>query len=399
MSRVLTQRAVDAAKPRMKRFGLPDKLIPGLQLLTQPTGHRSYVLYARLHGRQIKLLVGNAGILTLGEAREQARRLLVAIARGEDPRVSKREALQPAPETFATTVARFLARHVKVHNRSWRATERILERSVLPRWGNRPLGSITRVDVISLLDGIADRAPVMANRVLAAIRKLFNWCIERGLIEHSPCERVRAPSREVARDRTPSDDELRQIWQAADTLGYPFGPCIQMLILTGARRSEVGGMRWSEIDPTLTTWTLPKERAKNGVAHVLPLSTAAREILQALPRFDGSDFVFTLNGATPIRGFARFKVRLDAAIDPPLAPWCLHDLRRAVASGMAKLGVALPVIEKVLNHTSGSFRGVVGVYQRHDFAAEKAAALEAWGRHVVGLTCRRREVMRLRAAE
>jgi integrase len=386
MAKILTQRAVDAAKPRAKRYGRPDGLIPGLQFIVQPSGFKSYALYARINGAQAKLQVGNASILTLAQARDQARQLLALIAQGQDPRTAKREALQPALETFATVARRFIERHAKPHTRGWRTTERILACDALPRWGRRPIAAITRADVIALLDSIVDRgSPIMANRTLAVVRKLFSWCVERGTLEHSPCERVKAPARENERDRTPSDAELARIWRAANELGYPFGSVIQLLILLGQRREEIAGMRWSELDNELALWTLPKERVKNRTAHVVPLPPAAREILRTIPRFSGSDFVFTTTGTKPVSGFSKAKQCLDAAISPPLPAWTLHDLRRSAASGMARLGVSLPVVEKVLNHVSGAFRGVAGIYQRHDFAQEKREALETWANHVLAL--------------
>jgi integrase len=385
MPRILTQRAVDASRPRPRRYGRPDGLIPGLQLLIEPSGHKAYVLYARLNGKQINPRVGNANILSLAQARERARQLLVQIAQGQDPR-TKTVTSQPVVETVATVVHNFVERYAKPRVRNWRVIERILKREIVPRWGSRPISDVSKSDVIALLDSIIDRgAPVMANRVLAVVRRLFNWCVERGTLVHSPCERVKAPAREVARDRTPSDAELAQIWRTADELGYPFGPCIQLLILTGQRRSEIAGMRWSELNSELTSWVLPPSRTKNKRVHTVPISSAARAILQSVPRFIGSDFVFTTSGAKPVNGFAVAKARIDRAIVPPLAPWVLHDLRRSVASGLAALGTQQPVVEKILNHISGSFAGVAGIYQRHSYRNEMTEALEAWGRHVLAL--------------
>jgi integrase len=153
------------------------------------------------------------------------------------------------------------------------------------------------------------------------------------------------------------------------------------LILTGQRLREVSEMEWKEIDLNAKLWTLPGKRAKNGAEHTIPLSDLAAEILKALPRIDGSSFVFTINGRNPIRGTHQAKRRIDK-LAPEIAPWVLHDIRRTVASGMARLGINLPVIEKLLNHVSGSFAGIVGVYQRHSFADEKRAALQTWARHV-----------------
>jgi integrase len=194
----------------------------------------------------------------------------------------------------------------------------------------------------------------------------------------------------VAEHEHDGDHELALIWRAADATDYPFGPFTKLLMLTGQRREEIAGMRWSELDPDLTTWTLPRERTKNAEPHQVPIVPWARTILAGLPRMVGSDLVFTTTGRTSISGFSRAKTTLDAAVTKlnggvPIAPWRIHDLRRTMATGMARLGVQLPVVEKLLNHISGSFAGVAGIYQRHDFADEKRQALEAWAQHLLTL--------------
>jgi integrase len=211
---------------------------------------------------------------------------------------------------------------------------------------------------------------------------MFNWAVARDIIASSPTAGIKPPSPERSRDRTLSDAELRLVWEAASTIGYPFGILVQLLIVTGQRRGEVAGMKWDEVDLTGRIWTLPRERVKNNQMHVVPLSKAAAAIVEAAPRIEGP-FVLTTTGATHAAGYAKGKQRLDALLPADMPAWRLHDLRRSVASGMARLGINLPVIEKVLNHSSGSFAGIVGVYQRHDFAEEKCRALEAWGKHVM----------------
>ena len=244
---------------------------------------------------------------------------------------------------------------------------------------------ISRRDVLDVLDRVVDNgAPIAANRVFSAIRKFSNWCVQRDIIAASPCAGVKPPTVERSRDRVLTDDELRRIWHAADKIGPPFGDMVKMLLLTGQRRDEAARMQWNEIDFERRLWTLPAARVKNDKPHEVPLSNAAIELLNSLPRIVG-DYVFTTTGQTPASGYSKGKRRLDALV-PDMPPWRLHDLRRSVASGLARLGINLPVIEKVLNHTSGSFAGIVSVYQHHTFAAEKRAALDAWGRHVEGLT-------------
>jgi integrase len=217
---------------------------------------------------------------------------------------------------------------------------------------------------------------------------MCRWAVSRGVIERSPCDGVAAPSAEKPRDRVLSLEELRLVWRAAEKLGYPYGPITQLLILTGARKSEIGGITWDEIDFEKRLWALPAARSKNKRAHVLPLSPQVVAILQSLPRFAGSKMVFSPSGKIP-DSFAYAKIRLDAAIaaenGEQLPAWIFHDFRRSVASGLAALGVTLHVIEKCLNHVSGSFAGVTGIYQRHSFANEMRAAMDAWARRIEAL--------------
>jgi integrase len=392
MTKVLTQRGVETIKPRSDRFGKADGLIPGLQLLVHPSGRKSFALFPRVHGKQIKITIGDAAVLTLAQAREKAKRKLALIASGEDPRAAKQEAIRTASETVEAVARRFIERHVKPNLRRSYEVERQIEREIVPRWGKRPITSIVKRDVVALLDDIVDRGSlVMANRMLSTLRRLFNWAIDRGLIETSPCDRIKPPASEIKRDRAHGDAELALIWRATETLNPPFGAFIRLLILTGQRCGEVAGMRWSELDPGLQMWTLPAARVKNRVQHQIPLAPEVRDILAGLPRIDGCDLVFTTNGRTSIGGFARIKAALDKAVTSlnggsPIPKWVVHDFRRSAASGMARLGVQLPVVEKILNHVSGSFAGVAGIYQRHDFAGEKRTALEIWGRHVLALT-------------
>ena len=220
-----------------------------------------------------------------------------------------------------------------------------------------------------------------ANRVLSTLSRFFNWLVERDVIKASPVMGVRNPSPETARDRILSDDEVAAVWAATEAPGH-FNWIVRVLLLTGQRRSEVANMTWSEIDLDNATWTIPAARAKNGKLHVVPLSPPVIEILSAVPAVAGQDLVFSLNGERGFSGFSKAHGRLADAVQAD-RPWTLHDLRRTVASGMARLGINLPVVEKILNHVGGAFRGVSGVYHRHDYAAEKRHALELWASHVM----------------
>jgi integrase len=238
--------------------------------------------------------------------------------------------------------------------------------------------------VLDLIDSIADRGAVtMARRVQAHLHRFFKWAVGRGILESNPAADLPKPGNEVRRDRVLSDDEIASVWRGCEQLAWPFGTAICSLLLTGARREEIGQLRWSELDADSASINLRGARTKNAQPHTIPLSTVMSSLLNDVPSIGVSDYVFTTNGKTPVSGWSRAKDRLDqmALIDP----WRLHDLRRTVATGMQKLGVGLQVIEAVLGHVSGSRAGVVGVYQRHSFDAEKRVALEAWGAHVMAL--------------
>jgi integrase len=271
---------------------------------------------------------------------------------------------------------------------SQRETERLLRAEFLPKLGNRCLGEVGRADIRQLVEDIAERVPIVANRTLGLLRLLCNWARAQDIIAVSPCDGLKPPAPERSRDRILSDDEIRLFWRACETVGWPFGPLAQMLLLTGQRRDEVGAMTWSEVDLATATWRLAGERVKNSREHAIALSTPALRLLEGLPRID----VFTTSGAGPVDGFSRAKNRIDAAVleiarqgDPSIKEiphWTFHDLRRTAASGMASLRVAPHVVEAVLNHASGTIKGVAAVYNRYRYDEEKRAALEAWGRRV-----------------
>jgi integrase len=405
MGKGLTTRAVEAAKAADERQEIADAYLRNLYLVVQAkTGAKSWAVRYRFHGQSRKLTLGSFPAIDLKAARELGAKALRAVAEGHDPAREKVLARITEPDTIEAVAAQFIERHCQRVNRpkTIYETERLLNRHVLPRWRGRPIASIARRDVLNVLDRVIDSgAPIEANRTLAAVRKLFNWALSRDIIAASPCAGVKPPAAEQSRDRVLSDDELRNVWGASAAVGWPLGPIVQMLILTGQRRDEVGRMAWSELDLKAHLWTLPRERVKTNQAHEVPLSDAAVTVLKALPRIAASSFVFTTDGVTVFSGFSKSKCRLDALLPKDMAPWRLHDIRRSAASGLARLGVNLPVIEKILNHSSGSFAGIVGVYQKHSFADEKRKALDVWGDFVSDLVSDKpapKKVIKLRNA-
>jgi integrase len=204
------------------------------------------------------------------------------------------------------------------------------------------------------------------------------------------------PGEEVKRKRVLADDELRLAWIAAKKIGWPMGSAIQLPILTGARRDEIGALEWQEIDESRKEIRLAGERTENGEEHIIPLSNAAKKLIDALPRVECSKFVFTTTGETPISGWSRAKVNIDEIMHAELkarsdadkvglTPWRVHDLRRTAATGMERLGIKQQVVEALLGHTAGSKAGVTGIYQLHTYEDEKLAALEKWAKHVTTL--------------
>jgi len=438
-----TALSVKNEKPKSERQEIHDPGCRGLYLVVQPAGAKSWAFRYRFNGKPKKLTIGPVYLgkdepeevrldqpNTLAGARKLAGEAALQVAKGIDPAKHKKREKHQARlraenselldrDTVEAVARLFIEKYAKANTRetSWLEAARLVglkpdpdDRSklirtesggeVLSQWGSRTVHEITRRDVHDLLDAIVSRgSPVTANRALAVVRKMFAWAASRDIVTASPCVGINPPTTEKSRDRILTDDELRLVWRGAEIIGWPFGPLVQSLILTVQRRDEVADMKRTELRPQDRLWVIPKERVKNGQEHEVPLSELASALFEGLPQIGRSGLVFTMTGETPVSGFSRAKKRLDAEIlklqkvdagkrgdDPeavrPIPDWTLHDLRRTGASGMARLGVNLPVIEKILNHTSGSFRGVVGVYQRHSYADEKRKALDAWASFV-----------------
>ncbi|MBO6676588.1 MAG: tyrosine-type recombinase/integrase [Rhizobiales bacterium] len=384
MKRRLTPKTINALPPATgKRYEVRDALLPGLHLRVSATGGKVFYLSTRVHGHMKRIKIGSWPVLTLHDAREKARTLLRSIELGRYVEKAPYEAEQRT-KTLGEIVPEFISLYAKQHTKDWKGTERVLLK-FSPLF-SRPIDQIRRAEIHRVLDTIiADGAPTRANRALAAIKKLMNWCIDRGIIETSPVAALRPPTKEVARERVLSDRELVTCYRMAELEGFPFAPCVQMMMLTGQRRGEVSGMRWSELDLDNALWSLPSARVKNATAHIVPLAPMAVDILRSIPRFQRSDLVFTTTGTTPISGFGRLKERLDAAF-VDAEDWRFHDLRRTMATNMAMMGVAPHIIEAVLNHKSGIVSGVAAVYNRHAYLDEKRGALELWAKKLTELT-------------
>jgi len=381
----LSKRVIEELEPMEKDQFYWDTGITGLALKVTPKGKKTFLVQYRPGGRGTptrKMFIGPFGEVTFHKAQTEAKRILGLRAEGRDPAFEKQQAKHRAiSNRFSDVASDFLTKHVS-QNRTADETARILKRDVLPKWGKRGIHEIGKRDVNDLLDAVVARGShVMANRLLAVLRKLFNWSVSRGIITASPCEGLSAPYREKARDRVLSNDELVAIINTAKQMGGAFGSIIRMLILTAQRRNEVSEMAWDELDLDNNQWGIPSSRTKNEKPHTVHLSEQAAAVVTEVKNI--GPFVFTSNGKTPFSGFSKSKKRLDELSG--VSEWRLHDIRRTVTSGMAQLGIRPHIADKILNHQSGTISGVAAVYQRHKFLKERKTALNAWGNYVQSL--------------
>lgn len=393
----VTKRAVDAVKAEAADQFLWDEDLHGFGLKVTPAGKKVYLFQYRRGGRGSatrRMTIGAHGSpWTPATARIEAERLLVLVRQGGDPCDDKKERRRIKVDlAFEPYAAKFLADYGK---KTWCPgtygnAESNLRRYVTPALKKKALPLIRRSDVSAIFDSLPASSPALPRNIFALVRKLFAWAVERGDIERSPLEGFKGPPNVASRDRVLNDEELRLVSLGAAKLGYPFGTLVQLLMATGQRREEAAAMDWRELNKGASEWSIPAGRAKNGTAHIVPLSSLAFSTFADLTHdevWPKRGLIFTTTGKTPVSGFSRAKARLDKIItelndDEPLRPWRLHDLRRTLATGLQRLGVRFEVTEAVLNHVSGSKSGVAGVYQRHDWKDEKRTALNSWAQHL-----------------
>jgi integrase len=403
----------DAACQRLKaapgqRVDYFDAALPGFALRVSgptprnPDGRKSWVVFFRIGGQQRRLTIEPGyPALGLAEARQKAREAFQAVERGQDPAARKlaipRE--ERGPDTVERIVDQFMKRHMEERRRSpgyITDTRRNFDNHVLPHWRGRLIGSITRRDVIELLDHIVDAGtPIAANRVLASISKLFAWAIQRDIVETSPAALVEKPGAERKKTRVLSDAEITLVWRATEALAYPWRPFFRLLIACGQRREETATMRWRDINKGEAVWLLRAEDTKARRDHAVPLSRLALAILAECPQ--GVGFVFTTRqrrdgngGEAPISGFSKAKHILDTEVarlaaetgEPVPDAFTIHDFRRTAATGMGRLGVARFVQARILNHSDNQ---VTGIYDRYEYLPEKRDALDRWAKHIESL--------------
>jgi integrase len=343
-----------------------DELLPGFGVRVGTTGRKSFFVGTRINGKYRRITLKPAyDQLGLADARSMAKALMADAQSGIAPELRKKREVKG---TFGAVAAAFMADYAHGHR-----TRDAMQRRIngdLAEWRDRQITDIKRADVKEIIRVKARKAPISANRLLSLISKIFNWALKEEYIEASPATLIDRPGKETERERSLSADEIRVAWSAFDRIGYPWAPLYKLLLITGQRRGEVTGMKWTEIGDD--GWKLPGERAKRGKGHLVPLSSLAREILDGVPQI--GELVFRAYRDTPLRNWSQADLRLRKLCGP-MEEWHVHDLRRTFAKHLRSLGVDRLVVSKLLNHAEG---GVTRVYDRYLADPEKAAAMERW---------------------
>jgi integrase len=435
-------------KPQKKRREIADSKAVGLFLIVQPSGKKSWaVRLRRPDGRSAKLTLGVVDLadketadeptlgapLSLAQARQLAASIARERARGVDvvakyqtDKARQRDAAATASaDAFVACVREFFIDHKtkrQTRPRRWREDAAVLglkyplgsnpavtapgiiKGGLADVWRDKLVTQIDSHDIHSVVtEARKHGSDGRARKLFAALSVLFSWLQKHRRVVANPCGGVFRPGPPPSRERVLSDGEIVAFWRATDRLSAPAGALCKLLLCTGCRLREASGMRHAAELGKDGEWTIPGNRTKNGRSLSLTLPRLALDIIASVPVIEGeAGFVFTINGNTPITNFSGLKRQLDEEMTKiagkPVTPFRLHDLRRTTATGLASLGVALPVIEKILNHVSGSFGGIVSVYQKHEFKTEKAEALARWAQHLQGLVAGQANVITMKKA-
>jgi integrase len=394
--------SIKALKPRAARYEVPVAGHRGLLVTVQPSGEKAWTYRTRTNGRLYREKLGTYPAMTLAAAQEAFGKIRNDRAKGVDLPARKQVAAQQARRNpvVSELCAEYLERHAKPRKRTWREDELMLNKDVLPAWGRLRAESIGRRDVTALVDSITDRgSPMQAGKVLALVRKVWNFGIQRGVLTVNPAARMPRPAPVKSRDRVLTDAEILAFWTHADTCGLrpQVAAALKVELLTGQRIGECLSVEWDELDLAAGTWLIPAAKSKNKREHLVPLTARAVELLDAQPRVSPFVFPARLDAARtekrPIRSdVAAHELRevlrvpkgrsakpnsLHAAMrDLRAKPFTSHDLRRTVETRMASLGIGREVRDRVLNHRDASVSGMH--YNRHDYFREKRAALGTW---------------------
>src|SRR5262245_4292662 len=367
MRKTLSDKGVVALKPRAQRYAFPDPELPGHYVRVQPSGAKAFVAVTRdPSGKQVWVTIGATNVVSIADARAQARDVIKRVRVGLP-------AIEPKGETFAQVAANWTKRHVEGNGlRSAAGIGRLLKLHVLPVWGDREFTRIRRSDVAALLDHVEDEhSPRQADLVLAVVRGIMNWSATRRDDYSPPVVRGMGRDKAAPRERIRTDDELRALWRLTEGAGA-FNGIVRLCLLTGQRSRKISTMEWADISVD-GEWSIPREPREKSTAGALVLPEAALAIIKAQPRIAENPYVFASpqGDGKSLTGFSKAKATLDAKL-PEIPHWTLHDLRRTARSLMSRAGVPTEHCERVLGH---AIPGIKGVYDRHSYRDEKADAL------------------------
>lgn len=375
-----TDRYITGLKPIKVHYERADSGARGLNIRVAPDGTKVWRVSYSFDGRRQRRPIGEFPRMTLADARARRDEVFDGIRRGEDILEATTQESR-ASHAFDKIAEEFIQRYVKEKSDDPDDAARIIRKEFVAIWGSRDIRTIKKPDIHKVLDAIVDRgAPVSANRALARVRKLFRWCVSRGILETPPTYAIGMPSAETPRDKVLTSAELVKLWRTADEIGYPFGHFFKLLALTGQRRENVAAMRWDAIDGDL--WSLETKTTP----HLLPLPSVALDVLTDVPRHVGSPYVFPSNKLTThITTYSDAKEAMDAS---GIEGWTFHDLRRTMASTFPALGVDETVNEMIQNHKLPSTKvSTAGrVYNRYKYVPQQREALKAWAAHIERLT-------------
>ena len=384
MSR-FTDRYIRSLKPKGKPYDEREKSGEGFGIRVLPSGTKTWFTIYRRGKQKARLSHGQYPAVSLAEARIRHRQVRDLLKQGQDPAGLKRK--EKVAETVAELAKQYVERWAKPRKRSWKEDERILHKDVLPAWGKQKAKEITRKDIIALVEKVAKRGPIMANRTLACTRKMFNWAVSVGILEISPCYGIQAPSKEEPKERVLTPDEIKVFWTGLENaaMSKEVQRILKLILVTAQRPGECASVFWEEIDLNSGWWTIPGEKTKNRLAQRVPLSELAVELLGRPGK--GPVFPSPINSRQSIHVNA-----LGHALRRALKPsektgvralemnyFASHDLRRTAASHMTGSGIPRLTVAKILNHAESS---VTAIYDRHSYDPEKQLALEAWSRRL-----------------
>lgn len=368
----LTARSVENFGPAAARQEVTDAIVPGLRLVVQPSGVKSWAIRYSFARRKRKMTLGPYPRLSLAAARDAAKNALEQVALGNDPGLAKVLGT-PTGETFEAAADLYDRLHVSTLRAGTAQYVRRELDAAKEQWRGRPTRSIRRADLIALIDAANESGPHAGNQRRKVLAAFFHFCEDRDLIESSPARGLKK-TKLKARERFLDDGELRLVWNAADKLGGSYGALTKLLILTGCRRNEIARLEWSEIVGDFIV--LRPERTKTGEPHRIPITPLMRSILDALPRRGQ----YVLGNGRAMSANMRARDSLDVSLNEA---WRFHDLRRSFATGLQRLGIPIEIIERCLNH---KLPGISAIYNRHDYTAEMADAFGRWSAHIAEIT-------------